>query len=113
MLIEVVEYIRPNGRKRLIYMPIDSNSNCPLSLVGKYHQIIKAGCELTIEQLSTDEYSQTITAKEGDYSIAISSPGCTFSQRIRIFEQMLREFDLEKFNRWQENIRAIEERGPE
>lgn len=97
MIVEVTEFVRPNGepRKHLVAVADDC-------AVG-YEALRRKGCQLTAEYLMTGAVSQTVEHHEGDFLIEV-----TFEHKDNIpaLEKMLREFDGAKFDEWLKEVNS-------
>ena len=99
MEVKVIEFKPPNGRR--VERFVDVSDKC----YHQYKQIVEYGLELTAEELSTGEVSQTISAPalDIDYDITItidtSYPNCA-----KDLESMILRFDSGSFESFVGNL---------
>lgn len=67
MIVEVTQFMRPNGRQVQHNLEIDDN--CKES----YDQLTKCGARLTGEQLMSGFVSQCIETKDGDFAMTLTN----------------------------------------
>lgn len=91
MRVEVVQYMRPNGRKKLIWLDDVPEQYAPI-----LNEISAAKCTLTAEHLTTGEVSFAIEHEEGDVSVEVCKNGPGTREA---FYSLLNSFhsDWEKF----------------
>jgi hypothetical protein len=92
MIVDVIQYMRPNGRQVPLKLEIDDKCE------AKYKEIINCGCRLACEQLQTLEASQTIeNADLGfDFDIIITE-GSDFNENEKALEDMILRFDIKSY----------------
>src|SRR5260221_6538289 len=66
---EITQYLMPNGKR------IKSQTDLPISIKDDYDDMIKHGCRLEAEVLSTGNVSVTISDGEEDLEIEIIENG--------------------------------------
>lgn len=86
MIVEVTQYMRPDGRKRRHQLEV--RDEC----ASKYQDILDSGCRLAAEQLITKEVSQTIECDDFDFAITITD-GKSFEGNKAALEAMILDFD--------------------
>jgi hypothetical protein len=93
MLIEVVQFIPPNGDTEIIRGYLSDELN------DQYEAMKSNGCRLTMEILKlVDMASLTIEEPDlGDFMIEVIP---LTKDAGPAFEKMLREFDVKKFKEW-------------
>lgn len=97
MKVEVIQYMRPNGRKVLQTIEIDDKCE------ETYKAILGCDARLTAEQMMTGMVSQTIEGPDGDYDFAITK-GSNFDENKAVLEAMILRFDKAKFEEWSEQF---------
>jgi len=103
VLIEITQYMRPNGTGVVHCLEVDD------ALKAKYESILSCGCELTCEQLMTEQVSQTISNDYGDFAIEVTAAGdldAAFTALIK----MIKAFDKDVFEAW--NATFLEDARP-
>lgn len=98
MTIELVQYMRPDGRQKEIWVDDMPNDLAPL-----VRAIRESGCRLAAEVLTTDHVSFTIECPEveDDFDIEICSNGPKTKETL---EAMIRRFSVEKLNAWKSEV---------
>jgi hypothetical protein len=91
MKVEVTEFVRPNGERRI--HSVDVADDCAVG----YEALRRKGCRLTAEYLMTGAVSQTVEHEEGDFLIEVTFK---HEENIPALEKMLREFDGARFDEW-------------
>uniref|UniRef100_A0A6M3KGV8 Uncharacterized protein n=1 Tax=viral metagenome TaxID=1070528 RepID=A0A6M3KGV8_9ZZZZ len=93
MIVDVIQYMRPDGRK--VPRQAEISDECQI----KYDEIIECGGRLTAEQLMTGEVSQTIETNDFDFDIIITN-GADFDENKKALEDMVMRFDKSKFDEY-------------
>jgi hypothetical protein len=90
--VEVVQFLRPNGRKRHCRVVL------PESVQQGYDLVRKNGCRLTAEELENRLISLTIEEpKLGDFSAVIVENGPKVPESL---VEMLVKFNEQAFEKW-------------
>lgn len=96
MTINVLQFIRPNGRQAP--QTTEVSDDC----ADGYKLMQECGCRLTAEVLTTGEVSCTIEHPAiGDFDIEVTENGPDVPKGI---ERMLKEFSKEKFEAWKKEM---------
>jgi len=95
MLVEVVEFVRPNGRQKKERLEVANDC-----AVG-YEAMQRKGCRLTAEFIM-NAVSCCIEHPEGDFSIVVVANGPLVRTA---YEEMLRRFDGAVFDKWLEHMK--------
>ncbi len=90
MIVEVTQFMRPNGRQ--VQHELEISDECK----GKYQEIRDLGLRLTGEQLRTGEVSQTIEAEDFDFDICIT-PGSDLQENKEKLQEMILRFDKAEY----------------
>jgi hypothetical protein len=90
MLVEVVEFVRPDGRQK--NEKLEVANDCAVG----YEAMQRKGCRLTAE-LIINAVSCCIEHPEGDFSIVVVANGPLVRDA---YEAMLRKFDGAVFDKW-------------
>lgn len=93
MLIQMTQYLRPNGQQRILSLEI------PDEYKKQYELIRECGCHLTCEQLSDERAVCYITNMHGDFSIKITLPHA-IQEAHEALLKMISEFDEDDFEKW-------------
>lgn len=103
MQIRVTQYLRPDGRQKVLRMEI------PDSYQEQYDLIRSCGCELTCEQLRNGTAVHYISSivEENDFAIEITPVGDTAAAEAKLLE-MIATFDKERFECWREQLAIAE-----
>lgn len=88
MIVQVIQYMRPNGQK--VFHDLEISDAC----LEKYTQILAVGGRLTAEQLMTGQVSQAIELKDFDFDIIITK-GYDLNENKQKLEEMILRFDKE------------------
>jgi len=97
MLVDVVQYMRPDGRK--VYHQLEIDDNCK----SKYEEICSCECRLTCEQLQTGAVSQTIEHSEFDFDIILTK-GHDFDENKKAIERLILRFNKQQFEKMLKEI---------
>jgi len=95
MRINLTQYVRPNGRKRGIYVDGMPDDLGPILL-----KIFENDANLAAEELSTGEVSFTIECAEGDFDCELSLNGPGEHGTKACLERLIRRFDQKNFKQW-------------
>ncbi len=90
MLVEVTQYMRPNGWRVRYELEIDDKCE------DKYQQIIEGGARLTGEQMMTGVVPQTIETMDGDFDIILTK-GSDLQENEKALEKRIMRFTYCKF----------------
>jgi hypothetical protein len=99
MIINVTQYLRPNGRKVVHEFEIDEKYK------DQYNNLTAYGCHLTCEQLQTGHGVHYISHRLGDFQSVISAPG-NFKEAEEKLLSLIEAFDHRLFEEWVEQQRA-------
>jgi hypothetical protein len=90
--IEAVQFLRPNGEQRPVRGRVDASAK------DGYEAMRRAGCRLTMEELSNGLVSITIEEPEvGDFDIMVVPNGPQVTVAV---VAMLKRFDTVRFTHW-------------
>lgn len=96
MLIDVTQFLRPNGCRTLIQIEIKDELKDKVKLIQDH------GCTFTAETLRTGEAALYITYEsddaEGDVDIYIGNP----NKADKGFEELIERFTTDRFNDWKD-----------
>lgn len=90
MIVEFIQYLRPDGRPRRILVPR------PDHVAQKADQIAAAGFRFEAEILSTNEASFTISDDESDYAITVTEQGAKMFEAV---DRLILNFDIDAATR--------------
>lgn len=93
MLIQVTQYLRPDGRRKVLQFTI------PDEYQQQYDLICKCGCEITCEQLMSGKAVQYIGNEHGDFITKLTGAGDREAAGAALFK-MIQEFNKDRFEKW-------------
>jgi hypothetical protein len=95
MIIEAIEFIRPNRKTKMLTASIEDDYQ------DQYELIISQGCRLTVEHLGiVDQVNVCIEHPDiGDFDSRIAENGPAVLESVK---GMIEDFRLENFNVWKE-----------
>jgi len=93
MTAEVLQYLRPHGRRvtRRVVIPDDCQT--------QYNLIHSCGCILACEQLMNERAVQYICNGDGDFDMVITEAGDKKAALTALIK-MIEAFDKDKFEKW-------------
>ena len=91
MKIMITQFLRPDGRQRMI------GCDLPEDLTSQMELIQACDCHIACEQLQTLEAVSYVTHDEGDFDMIVSACGKSADEALYA---MIRRFDKAKFDRW-------------
>lgn len=101
MNVQVTQFMRPNGRRKLQPLVI------PDEYQKQYDLILSCDCELTCEQLMSGIAVQYISHPLGDFKMK-STPPHKYQEAKDALIQMVKEFDIDEFKEWKKQQEDIE-----
>jgi len=93
MIAEVLQYLRPHGKRYTNHIEISEDYSL------QYELIHACGCMLTCEQLMSGKAVQYISNENGDFAIEITAAG-NEEAAFKALLKMIREFDKDAFEKW-------------
>jgi len=93
MIVQVTQFMRPNGRQVQHELKVDDKCK------EKYQEIVGCDARLTGEQLMSGVVSQTIETVNGDFDLVLTN-GSDLAENKRALEKMVLDFDKDKFEEW-------------
>lgn len=93
MIVQVTQFLRPDGRKRTLELEI------PDEYKEQYDLICSCGCEITCEQMMNRKAVQYITNDNGDFDIRITSAN-KHEDADKALLEMIRTFNKGAFDIW-------------
>lgn len=102
MLIQITQYLRPNGKQKRLLLDI------PEEYRKQYDLILACECCITCEQLTTGQAVQYITHQLGDFAIETTPPHDKKAAEAALL-QMIKSFNKTMFETWLARVNAEEE----
>ena len=100
MKIQLIQFIRPDGRQRPTWA-----DDMPEDLAPIVEAIRKNNMRFTAEDLGTGHVSICLEHREGDFDIEIAQNGPGENTPKRCLERIIRRFDQKRFDEWLKDIR--------
>jgi hypothetical protein len=99
ILVDVTQYMRPDGRQVPHQLEIDDKCE------PKYKELTKWGLRLTCEQLMNGTVSQTIEGSDFDVDIILTG-GSDMEKNKEALQDLILRFDVDEFHRLDANVNA-------